>query len=108
MNLRRGDGRPLVIGHRGAAAVAPENTVASLEAAVAAGVDIVEFDISPGLRLGHSDAELPGDRLSLEVTMERLARRFGKGRAKASVDGEVCCEAQLSFIIPGVGALGGA
>ena len=50
----------------------------------------------------------PGDRLSLEVTMERLARRFGKGRAVASVDGDVCCEGQLSFIIPGAGALGGA
>jgi 3-hydroxyacyl-[acyl-carrier-protein] dehydratase len=42
----------------------------------------------------------PGDRLSLEVTMEKLGRRFGKGRAVASVDGEVCCEALISFVIP--------
>ena len=48
----------------------------------------------------------PGDRLSLEVTMEKLGRRFGRGRAVASVDGEVCCEATISFIIPGEGALG--
>jgi 3-hydroxyacyl-[acyl-carrier-protein] dehydratase len=48
----------------------------------------------------------PGDRLSLEVTMEKLARRFGRGKAVASVDGEVCCEAQLSFVIPAEGALG--
>ena len=47
----------------------------------------------------------PGDRLSLEVTMDKLGRRFGRGRAVASVDGEVCCEAQLSFIIPGEGVL---
>jgi len=47
----------------------------------------------------------PGDRLTLEVTMEKLGRRFGKGRAVASVDGEVACEALLSFIIPPPGAL---
>lgn len=47
----------------------------------------------------------PGDRLSLEVTMEKLGRRFGKSRAQASVDGEVCCEAALSFVIPPAGAL---
>jgi 3-hydroxyacyl-[acyl-carrier-protein] dehydratase len=49
---------------------------------------------------------LPGDRLSLEVTMDKLGKRFGRGRAVASVDGEVCCEATISFIIPSVGALG--
>jgi 3-hydroxyacyl-[acyl-carrier-protein] dehydratase len=48
----------------------------------------------------------PGDRLTLEVTMEKLGRRFGRGRAVASVDGEVCCEASISFIIPSEGALG--
>jgi 3-hydroxyacyl-[acyl-carrier-protein] dehydratase len=48
----------------------------------------------------------PGDRLSLEVTMEKLGRRFGRGRAVASVDGQVCCEATISFIIPPEGALG--
>jgi len=47
----------------------------------------------------------PGDRISLEVTMEKLGRRFGKGRAVASVDGEVCCEALISFVIPPAGAL---
>jgi 3-hydroxyacyl-[acyl-carrier-protein] dehydratase len=48
---------------------------------------------------------VPGDTLRLEVTMEKLGRRFGKGHAVASVDGEVACEAQLSFIIPPPGAL---
>jgi glycerophosphoryl diester phosphodiesterase len=72
MNLRRATGRPLVIGHRGAAAVAPENTLAALEAAVAARVDLVEFDISPGLRLGHSLDELPAEELSLDDALEYL------------------------------------
>jgi glycerophosphoryl diester phosphodiesterase len=74
VNLRRENGRPLVIGHRGAAAVAPENTLASLEAAVATGVDLVEFDILPGLRLGHSLHELPGDELALDEALATLAR----------------------------------
>src|SRR4051794_4126389 len=47
----------------------------------------------------------PGDRLSLEVTMDKLGRRFGRGRTVASVDGEVCCEATISFVIPGEGVL---
>lgn len=47
----------------------------------------------------------PGDRLTLEVTMEKLGRRMGRGKAVASVDGEVACEGILSFIIPPEGAL---
>jgi 3-hydroxyacyl-[acyl-carrier-protein] dehydratase len=47
----------------------------------------------------------PGDRMRLEITMEKLGRRFGKGRAVASVDGEVACEAVLSFVIPPEGVL---
>jgi 3-hydroxyacyl-[acyl-carrier-protein] dehydratase len=49
---------------------------------------------------------LPGDRLSLEITMEKLGKRFGRGRARASVDGETCCEGLISFIIPGAGVMG--
>ena len=73
MNLLRAGGRPLVIGHRGAAAVAPENSLASLEAAVAAGADLVEFDISPGLRLGHSELELPRESIDLNTALAYLA-----------------------------------
>ena len=47
----------------------------------------------------------PGDVLRLEVTMEKLGKRFGRGKAVASVDGEVCCEATLSFIIPDASVL---
>jgi 3-hydroxyacyl-[acyl-carrier-protein] dehydratase len=48
---------------------------------------------------------IPGDTLRLEVTMEKLGSRFGKGRGVASVDGEVACEGLLSFIIPPAGVL---
>jgi 3-hydroxyacyl-[acyl-carrier-protein] dehydratase len=48
---------------------------------------------------------VPGDTLRLEVTMEKLGSRFGRGRGVASVNGEVACEATLSFIIPPEGVL---
>lgn len=48
---------------------------------------------------------VPGDVLRLEVTMDKLGSRFGRGRGVASVDGEVACEATLSFIIPPEGVL---
>jgi len=48
---------------------------------------------------------IPGDVLRLEVTMEKLGGRFGRGRGVASVDGEIACEATLSFIIPAEGTL---
>lgn len=37
----------LVIGHRGVAGSAPENTLASLERGIVLGVDFVEFDVQP-------------------------------------------------------------
>jgi glycerophosphoryl diester phosphodiesterase len=45
ISLERLDGRPLRIGHRGAAALAPENTLRSFRAALEAGVDLIEFDV---------------------------------------------------------------
>lgn len=45
IDLERRDGRLLRIGHRGAAALAPENTLRSFRAAAAHGVDLVEFDV---------------------------------------------------------------
>jgi glycerophosphoryl diester phosphodiesterase len=73
VNLRRAGGLPLVIGHRGAAARAPENTLASLETAVAAGADLVEFDVDADLRLAHSPRERPSDHLSLDDALAFLA-----------------------------------
>jgi 3-hydroxyacyl-[acyl-carrier-protein] dehydratase len=47
----------------------------------------------------------PGDQLRLEVVMERLGSKFGRGHAIATVDGDVACEARLSFIIAPESAL---
>jgi glycerophosphoryl diester phosphodiesterase len=72
VNLLRSGRRPLVIGHRGAAAVAPENTLESLRAAVAAGADHVEFDIGPDLRLAHSAQEVPESHVTLDSALDYL------------------------------------
>lgn len=67
IELRR-SGRPLLIGHRGAAALARENSLAAIEAAARAGVDGVELDVlpDPGGRvvLAHGP-EIPPDAASL-------------------------------------------
>jgi len=59
LDLRRRDGRPLVVGHRGAPRLAPENTLAAFAAAVELGVDMVELDVlalrSGPLVVAHSD-----------------------------------------------------
>ena len=59
ISLERRDGRPLRIGHRGAAALAPENTLRSFRTALESGVDLIEFDVleleSGELVVAHSN-----------------------------------------------------
>lgn len=38
-------GKPLIIGHRGASGVAPENTLPAIDSALAAGADYIEIDV---------------------------------------------------------------
>ncbi len=79
MNLPgRGERRPLVIGHRGAPRLAPENTLASFEAAAAAGADLVEFDVGRELRIGHSELERPTEEARLGEALA-LLRDLGAG-----------------------------
>lgn len=77
MKLFRGDGPLLRVGHRGAAFLAPENTLASFEAALAHGVDAIELDVlaPPGgeLVLGHSLAEAGPSPPTLDEGLAFLA-----------------------------------
>jgi 3-hydroxyacyl-[acyl-carrier-protein] dehydratase len=41
----------------------------------------------------------PGDTLELQVEMDRLSSRGGKGRGRASVDGSPACAADLLFVL---------
>lgn len=53
--------RPLLFGHRGASAEAPENTLPAFERAVQAGVDVLEMDVHlsrDGVVMVHHDAFL--------------------------------------------------
>jgi glycerophosphoryl diester phosphodiesterase len=72
----------LRIGHKGADRIVPGNTLASFDAALAHGVDMIEFDVLPEqdgrpaeapLVLAHDFAHAPGAP-SLEAGLEHLAR----------------------------------
>lgn len=41
----------------------------------------------------------PGDQLRLEVEMTRVRGSFGKGKAVATVDGEIAVEAEIMFAL---------
>ena len=77
MRLLRGDGPLLRVGHRGAALLAPENTLASFEAALDHGVDAIEFDVlalpAGPLVLGHSPAEVGPEPPTLDEALAFLA-----------------------------------
>jgi glycerophosphoryl diester phosphodiesterase len=45
ISLERRNGRPLRIGHRGAATLGPANTLSSFRLALETGVDLIEFDV---------------------------------------------------------------
>ncbi len=63
---------PRVMGHRGAAALAPENTLAGLRAAAAAGLAWVEFDVM-----------LTGDGVPVLFHDDSLARTTGRNALMA-------------------------
>ncbi len=42
---------------------------------------------------------VPGDNLELQVTLDRMSARAGKGHGTALVDGQKACETDLLFVI---------
>ena len=42
---------------------------------------------------------VPGDTLTLEVTLGRMSSRAGKGSGRALLGGEVACECDLMFVL---------
>ncbi len=77
--------RRLVIGHRGARAVMPENTLQSLRYAIELGVDALEFDLhlaKDGVPVIHHDATL--DRCTDATGPVRAHTSLELGRISAS------------------------
>ncbi|MFL5262157.1 MAG: glycerophosphodiester phosphodiesterase [Anaeromyxobacteraceae bacterium] len=92
-DLSRGDppsGRPLVLGHRGASADAPENTLAAFALAVERGADGVELDVwrcGTGEVVVHHDADTGrtcGEALRLSSASLGALRRLDAGAWKGS------------------------
>src|SRR5579864_4760228 len=95
----------LRIGHRGAAALAPENSLAAIEAAAEHGIDVVELDVlrgqHGGLVLAHGPAIPPdaaelddglalavnlGLAVQLDVKMPGIEGEVAEALANAGVD----------------------
>jgi glycerophosphoryl diester phosphodiesterase len=77
ISLERRSGRPLRIGHRGAAALAPANTLASFRLALETGVDLIEFDVCAGhdgeLVVAHSLGEIQPETPALDEVLAFFA-----------------------------------
>jgi glycerophosphoryl diester phosphodiesterase len=79
---RKPGAHPLVVAHRGGSGLAPENTMAAFQSAVALGVDVIEFDLrqtSEGFPVVFHDETL--DRLTNEKGLLRDWRWAGLQRS---------------------------
>jgi len=81
------------VGHKGADLIAPGNTVASFEAALEAGVDMIEFDVLPErvdgtgeLFLAHDYADLGRRRAEAMTLADGLALFRGEAYAGVELD----------------------
>ena len=106
IQLRRTEGRFARVGHRGASALAPENTLQALELAVELGCDMLEFDVldlaDGTLVLAHSN-DLR--EVSHGEARGRVRRRDLEGLRRVAPDLPTLDEA-LAFCadrLPGIG-----
>jgi glycerophosphoryl diester phosphodiesterase len=106
IQLRRPEGRFACVGHRGASALAPENTLQALELAVELGCDMLEFDVldlaDGTLVLAHSN-DLR--EVSHDAARGRVRSRDLKGLRRVAPDLPTLDEA-LAFCadrLPGIG-----
>jgi glycerophosphoryl diester phosphodiesterase len=72
---------PLIIAHRGASALAPENTLASFQRAIDDGADGIEFDVrlaKDGVPVIHHDASLRRTGRTDFMIADRTSTELGK------------------------------
>lgn len=91
-SLRRAvDRGPLLVGHKGAAHLAPGNTLASFDAALGAGVDMIEFDVLSERPDGGGRLLVAHDYGALQATRQPL----GLEDALAHLNGRAFAEIEL-------------
>ena len=76
IELARRDNGPLRIGHRGAAALAPENSLEAIALAIELGCDLVEFDVhavGPALVVAHDPPAAADGLPTLDDVLSLLA-----------------------------------
>jgi glycerophosphoryl diester phosphodiesterase len=74
--LRRGASGVVRVGHRGAAALAPENSLAAIEAGASAGADVAEVDLmwrADGVLVLAHGPGIPADAPTLDEALELVA-----------------------------------
>jgi glycerophosphoryl diester phosphodiesterase len=87
------------VGHKGADAVTPGNTAASFDAAVAAGVDMIEFDVLPTLpHDSHSALLLAHDYVD---AARRTPLTLEQGLAHLASDAFTGIELDVDLKLPG-------
>jgi glycerophosphoryl diester phosphodiesterase len=88
--MPRAEGRPLVLGHRGASAEAPENTLAAFHLAMARGADGFELDVwrcqtgEPVVIHDASAERTAGEPLDVRREPLAILRRLDAGAWKAA------------------------
>ena len=96
LTLRRPPGRFARVGHRGASALAPENTLEALQLAVELGCDMLEFDV----------LDLADGTLVLVHELTRSARRRSLGTLRELTPALPTLDETLAFCaerLPGIG-----
>jgi glycerophosphoryl diester phosphodiesterase len=92
--------RPLRVGHKGAALLAPGNTLASFRAALAAGVDMIEFDVLSERTDGSGELLLAHD---YEALHEGTPLTLAQGLAHLASEEFAGVELDVDVKIPGYG-----
>jgi glycerophosphoryl diester phosphodiesterase len=101
--------RPVIrVGHKGAAHVAPGNTIESFEAALAHGVDMIEFDVlrtrDGRLVLAHDHQDVDGrDCLTLDEGLDHFA---GEAYAGVELDVDLKLPGYEREVVAGLAARG--
>ena len=92
--------RPLRVGHKGAALLAPGNTLASFRAALGAGVDMIEFDVLSEHRDGTGQLLLAHD---YEAIRDESPLTLTQGLAHLAGDEFAGVQFDVDVKIPGYG-----